>query len=78
MTIRKSLLPGVCLAATSAAIVVPAARAQSCASGQNAAVECFVGNAVRTNLVTLQYGMTMAQFKQYMVLAGSRQRDERQ
>ncbi|MFZ3330124.1 MAG: hypothetical protein WA197_05805 [Candidatus Acidiferrales bacterium] len=67
MTIRKSLRLGVCLAATSAAIVAPAARAQSCASGQNAAVECFVGNAVRTNLVTLQYGMTMAQFKQYGV-----------
>jgi hypothetical protein len=69
MTIRKSLLAGVCLAAASAsaAIVAPAARAQSCTSGQNAAVECFVGNAVRTNLVTLQYGMTMAQFKQYGV-----------
>lgn len=71
MTIRGSLRLGVCLAATSLAaslaIVAPAARAQSCASGQNAAVECFVGNAVRTNLVTLQYGMTMSQFKQYGV-----------
>ena len=69
MMIRKSLLVGVCLAAASAsaAIVAPSARAQSCTSGQNAAVECFVGNAVRTNLVTLQYGMTMSQFKQYGV-----------
>ncbi|MGA7064098.1 MAG: hypothetical protein WA690_21700 [Candidatus Acidiferrales bacterium] len=67
MTIRKSLRLGVCLAAASAAIAAPPARAQSCTSGQNAAVECFVGNAVRTNLVTLQYGMTMAQFKQYGV-----------
>jgi hypothetical protein len=67
MIIRKSLLVGVCLAAASVATVLPAAHAQSCASGQNAAVECFVGNAVRTNLITLQYGMTMAQFKQYGV-----------
>ncbi|MFY9803420.1 MAG: hypothetical protein WA211_02980 [Candidatus Acidiferrales bacterium] len=61
---RRSLLVGVCLAAVFAA---PALHAQACASGQNAAVECFVANAVRTNLVTLQYGMTMAQFKQYGV-----------
>jgi hypothetical protein len=67
MIIRKSLLVGVSLAAASVATVLPAAHAQSCASGQNAAVECFVGNAVRTNLITLQYGMTMAQFKQYGV-----------
>jgi hypothetical protein len=67
MIIRKSLLVGVSLAAASVATVLPAAHAQSCASGQNAAVECFVGNAVRTNLITLQYGMTVAQFKQYGV-----------
>jgi len=30
-------------------------------------VQCFVGNAVRTNLVTLQYGMSMSQFKAYGV-----------
>jgi hypothetical protein len=67
MNVRKCLLAGVCLAAASAATVAPAAHAQSCNSGQDAAVECFVGNAVRTNLITLQYGMTMAQFKQYGV-----------
>lgn len=67
MTNRKSLLVGVCLAAASTATVAPAVLAQSCNSGQDAAVECFVGNAVRTKLVTLQYGMTMAQFKQYGV-----------
>lgn len=55
---------GVCLLAASAG---PAAYAQNCASGQDAAVECFVGNAVRTNLVTIQSGMTMSQFKQYGV-----------
>ncbi len=67
MSIRKSLQVGVCLAANFAAIAAPPARAQSCNSGQDAAVECFVGNAVRTNLVSLQYGMTMSQFKQYGV-----------
>ena len=30
-------------------------------------MQCFVGNAVRTNLVTLQYGMSMSQFKAYGV-----------
>jgi hypothetical protein len=60
----KIMLVGVCLLTGSAG---HAAHAQGCASGQDAAVECFVGNAVRTNLVTIQSGMTMAQFKQYGV-----------
>jgi hypothetical protein len=60
----KILLVGVCLATAFAGRV---ARAQGCASGQDAAVECFVGNAVHTNLVTIQTGMTMPQFKQYGV-----------
>jgi hypothetical protein len=64
MNVSRALLAGVCLAAASAA---PMARAQQCASGQDAAVECFVGNAVRTNLISLQYGMTLSQFKQYGV-----------
>jgi hypothetical protein len=64
---HKTRMLGVCLAITSAALAAPAVRAQGCDSGQNAAVECFVGNAVRTNIVTLQFGMTMAQFKQYGV-----------
>jgi len=46
----------------------PPLRAQGgCASAPDAAVQCFVGNAVRSNLVTLQYGMTMSQFKSYGV-----------
>lgn len=64
MNVSRALLAGVCLAVASAA---PMARAQQCASGQDAAVECFVGNAVRTNLISLQYGMTLPQFKQYGV-----------
>jgi hypothetical protein len=60
----KIWLVGVCLATAFAGRV---AHAQGCASGQDAAVECFVGNAVHTNLVTIQTGMTMPQFKQYGV-----------
>ncbi|MFZ0520208.1 MAG: hypothetical protein WAN14_10110 [Candidatus Acidiferrales bacterium] len=67
MNVRRSLLAGVCLAATSAVTFAPPAHAQACNSGQDAAVECFVGYAVHTNLVSLQYGMTMTQFKQYGV-----------
>src|SRR5580658_9329359 len=64
MNLPTALLVGMCLATHS---VAPAAHAQGCASGQDAAVECFVGNAVRTNLISLQYGMSMSQFKQYGV-----------
>jgi hypothetical protein len=64
--IRKNIvLVGVCLLVICAA---PPLRAQGdCASAPDAAVQCFVGNAVRANLVTLQYGMTIAQFKAYGV-----------
>jgi hypothetical protein len=62
---KNMVLAGVCLLLVSAA---PPSRAQGgCASAPDAAVQCFVGNAVRTNLVTLQYGMTMSQFKAYGV-----------
>jgi hypothetical protein len=64
MKSSQIVLVGVCLLTGFAGRV---AQAQGCASGQDAAVECFVGNAVRTNLVTIQSGMTMSQFKQYGV-----------
>ena len=65
MILKSIVLAGVCLLVVSAA---PPLRAQGgCASAPDAAVQCFVGNAVRTNLVTLQYGMTMTQFKAYGV-----------
>jgi hypothetical protein len=64
MKFTKNLAVGVCLLI---AFAGRAAHAQGCASGQDAAVECFVGNAVRTNLVTIQSGMSMSQFKQYGV-----------
>jgi len=65
MNLKNIVLVGVCLLIFS---VAPPLRAQGgCASAPDAAVQCFVGNAVRTQLVTLQYGMTMAQFKAYGV-----------
>jgi hypothetical protein len=65
MNLKIMVLVGVCLATVSAA---PPLRAQGgCASGQDATVQCFVGNDLRTNLLTLQYGMSMSQFKAYGV-----------
>ena len=65
MSLQKIVLAGVCLLIAS---IAPPSHAQGgCSSGQDAAVQCFVSNAVRTNLVTLQYGMTMSQFKAYGV-----------
>jgi hypothetical protein len=64
MNLTKLLWVVVCVVVGLAGRV---AHAQGCASGQDAAVECFVGNAVHTNLVTIQSGMTMSQFKQYGV-----------
>jgi hypothetical protein len=64
MKIRDFVVVGVCLAA---AAVAPTAGAQNCDSSQDAAVQCFVGYAVRTNLTSLRYGMNMTQFKAYGV-----------
>jgi len=65
MILKNIVLAVVCLLLVS---VAPPLRAQgSCASAPDAAVECFVGNAVRSNLVTMQFGMTMSQFKAYGV-----------
>jgi hypothetical protein len=65
MILKNIALAGVCLLVVSAA---PSLHAQaSCTEGPDAAVQCFVGNAVHTNLVTLQYGMTITRFKAYGV-----------
>ena len=48
-------------------VVAPSARAQACTATQDAAVECFVSTAVRTNLTALRYGMTLPQFQAYGV-----------
>ena len=56
---------------TGAALSAPRAHSQTtsttCAASQQAAVECFVANAVTTNLTKPRYGMTLAQFESYGV-----------
>ncbi len=60
---------GVCLggAILAATFGAPRAGAQNCSSAPDAAVDCFVGDAVRAKLLTVQSGMTLAQFKTYGV-----------
>ena len=65
MKLRDFVVVGVCLAI--AAVAAPVSNAQNCNSSQDAAVQCFVGYAVRTNLTALRYGMNMTQFKAYGV-----------
>src|SRR5271155_1213926 len=51
------------------AVLSPPAAAQStnCTSSQQAAVQCFVANAVATDLTKPRYGMTLPQFEAYGV-----------
>src|SRR6202167_4551431 len=65
MILKNIALAGVCLYVASAAR--PRRAQGGRASPQDAAEECFVGNAVHTKLVTMQFGMTMSQFKAYGV-----------
>jgi hypothetical protein len=69
MTRKTRNLAEVCLAAAAAiaGVAAPSARAQACTATQDAAVECFVSTAVRTNLTALRYGMTLPQFQSYGV-----------
>ena len=69
MNARKKAWVEVCLSAASLAATfgAPPAGAQNCSSAPDAAVDCFVGDAVRAKLLTVQSGMTMAQFKAYGV-----------
>jgi hypothetical protein len=67
MKIRKIAMAGVWLCAAITQAWSPAARAQNCVASQDAAVDCFVGYAVKTDLTSLRYGMTMTQFKAYGV-----------
>jgi hypothetical protein len=52
-----------------AALAVPSAHSQTtatnCTASQQAAVECFVANAVATDIAQPRYGMTLAQFESY-------------
>jgi hypothetical protein len=43
----------------------PANAQTNCTASQQAAVECFVSNAVATDLTQPRYGMTLAQFESY-------------
>lgn len=67
MNICKSLFVGVFL--LGATLAAPRAHAQTnptnCTASQQAAVECFVANAVTTNLAEPRHGMTLAQFEAY-------------
>src|SRR5580658_9567272 len=45
----------------------PALSQTNCTASQQAAVECFVANAVTTSLTKPRYGMTLAQFESYGV-----------
>ena len=75
--IIRGMKPTNPLLATSALLVAMAfplcARAQtttpplSCTASSDAAVQCFVANAVTTGLTTPRYGMTLAQFQDYGV-----------
>jgi hypothetical protein len=59
------------LALAFAAISPPRMRAQTtppnCTASSDAAVQCFVANAVTTGLTQPRYGMTLAQFQAYGV-----------
>jgi hypothetical protein len=69
MNRKYKFIAHVCLPAWAIAfaILAPAARAQSCNASQDAAVQCFVSAAVKTNLTSLRYGMTLPQFQAYGV-----------
>ena len=65
MGVKKSVLLGVCLGV--AAIAAPPMYAQSCTASKQAAIECFVANAVTTKITAPRYGMTLPEFKAYGV-----------
>jgi len=58
---------GVCLGAAITQAWAPTARGQGCAASADAAVGCFVGDAVKAGMTSLRYGMNMTEFKAYGV-----------
>ncbi|MGH9724402.1 MAG: hypothetical protein ACRD41_04990, partial [Candidatus Acidiferrales bacterium] len=50
---------------TAAAIPAPLQTSTSCTSSPDAAVSCFVANAVAAHMTSPRYGMTTAQFEAY-------------
>ena len=73
MGCRIRSLRELCFAAMFAAIFTIAVTATPthaqvrCNSSQNAAVQCFVSNALSTKLTVLRYGMNTSQFESYGV-----------
>ena len=67
MNICKSLFVGVFLlgATFAASRAHGQTKPTNCTASQQAAVECFVANAVTTNLAEPRHGMTLAQFESY-------------
>ena len=69
MNVYKSLFVGVFLVGV--ALAAPRAHSQTtpknCTASQQAAVQCFVANAVATNLTEPRPGMTLPQFESYGV-----------
>ena len=53
------------MAIVAAAPVYSQTPSASCSTSQNAAVECFIATAVRTQLLALHDGMNLAQFQAY-------------
>jgi hypothetical protein len=65
MRVHKFALLSMLLGA--AVCAAPAAFAQNCASSKDAAIRCFVANAVTTKMMEPRYGMTLPQFQAYGV-----------
>lgn len=65
MKLKMFALLGVCLGA--AASAAPSVNAQNCTASKQAAIECFVANAVTTKITEPRYGMSLRQFKTYGV-----------
>ena len=65
MKLKMFALLGVCLGA--AASAAPSVSAQNCTASKQAAIECFVANAVTTKITEPRYGMSLRQFKTYGV-----------
>ena len=66
MALRKYLVVLVCLVSGSL-LALSTEAATNCTSSQQAAIECFVANAVATDLTKPRYGMNLVQFESYGV-----------
>jgi hypothetical protein len=67
MQLRTTILAVVFSIATAVISRPASAQSTNCKASQQAAVQCFVANAVATHLTQPRYGMTLAQFEVYGV-----------